>query len=75
MVGRSGLAAAPSSARVTELSRDCRLDFGIGREVPNEFLEDLLSLMDGEMERLCMYGDTSACDDRVAGTSTDPGWS
>ena len=60
---------------MTELRRDCLFDLGMGRDVPNEFLEDRLSFIDGEMERLCMYGDTSACGDRVAGISTEPGWS
>jgi hypothetical protein len=49
----------------------------MGSEVPKEFLEPRLSFMDGDRERLCMYGDTSDTAERVAGISTEltvPSW-
>lgn len=42
----------------------------MGSDVPKEFLEPRLSFIDGDRERLCMYPDTSAIAERVAGTST-----
>jgi hypothetical protein len=41
----------------------------MGREAPNEFREALLSLIEGERDRLCMYLEASAWGDLVAGTS------
>jgi hypothetical protein len=43
----------------------------MGSDVPKEFLEPRLSLIEGEMERLCMYFDPSETADRVAGISME----
>lgn len=44
---------------------------GIGKEAPKELRDARRSLMDGETERLCIYGVASAMLDRVAGTSME----
>ena len=41
----------------------------MGNEVPKEFLDPLLSLMEGERLRLCIYALASEIEERVAGTS------
>jgi hypothetical protein len=63
-----GLFGTPSG-EWTEDNLDCLLDRGMGSEVPNEFLDPLLSFMEGERLRLCMYASASEMEDREAGTS------
>jgi hypothetical protein len=43
----------------------------MGRAVPKEFRDPLLSFMDGERLRLCMYASASEMEDLMAGTSME----
>ena len=54
---------------MTALNRDCRLDLGMGSEVPNELRDNLRSFVDGVAERWCMNWVESASGDLSAGIS------